>query len=165
LRRLSHEEYAVATLLASEGHTVRSLADGRGAGPVADLEVCGSGVEVKSWQSLAERGGRPPSSRSVLNKLLKASDQAPRVVLYAKGSGLLAAEARRGVDMYSAGMGRSPGSRLRAVRVVGDGFDLSWARRPDLRLAPERDPARPRPGAHAAERRNSKRWPRPELGL
>jgi hypothetical protein len=165
LRRLSHEEFAVATLLASEGHTVRSLAEGRGAGPVADLEVCGSGVEVKSWQSLAERGGRPPSSRSVLNKLLKASGQAPRVVLYAKGSGLLAAEARRGVDMYAGGMGRSPGPPLRGLRVVGDGFDLSWVRRPDLGPAPERDPARPRPGAHGTERRGSERWRRRELGL
>ncbi len=165
LRRLSHEEFAVATLLASEGHAVRSLAEGRGAGPVADLEVCGSRVEVKSWQSLGERGGRPPTSRSVLNKLLKASGQAPRAVLYAKGSGLLASEARRGVEMYAGGLGRPPGPGLRGVRVVGDGFDLVWTRRPGLRLAPANDPGRSRPAAGRTERRRSERRPWPDLGL
>ena len=164
LRRLSHEEFAVATLLASEGHAVKSLAEGRGGGPVADLGVCGSYVEVKSWQSLGERGGRPPTSRSVLNKLLKAADQAPRVVLYAKGSGLLASEARRGVEMYAGGLGR-PGPRLRGVRVVGDGFDLSWNRRPGLRLAPGNDPGRSRRAAGDTERRGSEHRRRPDLGL
>jgi hypothetical protein len=164
-RRLSHEEFAVATLLASEGHTVRSLPENRGVGRVADLDVCGSEVEVKAWQSLAERAGRPPTSRSVLNKLLKASGQAPRVVLYAKGSGLLASEARRGVELYAGGLDRRGGRSLSGVRVVGDGFDLSWTRRPGLRPAPAREPGRPRHPEVGTERRGSERRPRPDLGL
>jgi hypothetical protein len=138
-RRLSHEEMAVAGRLASEGHLVRSLPEGRGRGRVPDLDVCGVAVEVKSWLSLAERNGRPPGPRSVLNKLIQAAGQAPTVVLNGFGSGLTASDARRGMARYSA---RPEGWMLSSVRVLGDGFDLAWSRRPDL--APGRARARVR---------------------
>jgi hypothetical protein len=122
-RRLSHEEYAVAALLAGEGHDVRSLASRRGGPRTPDLEVCGRGVEVKSWLPVADRGGRPATSRSVLNKLLDASDQASACVLYGRGSGLSASTARAGVSLFATRSGRD---RPTDVRVIGDGFDLSW---------------------------------------
>jgi hypothetical protein len=172
VRRLRHEELAVATLLAAEGHSVSSIAERRGVGPVADLSVCGTGVEVKSWQSLADRGGRPPDHRSVLNKLLKARSQAARVVLYARGSGLRPSEARRGMDLYArkavelypgdTGGPRRP--RLCAVRVVGDGFDLSWSRRPSLRVEPDADRGSRR-GSPRLLRPDPERRRLPGLGL
>jgi hypothetical protein len=128
-RRLSHEEMAVADRLASEGHLVRSLPAGRGRGRMADLDACGTAVEVKSWLSLAERDGRVPNARSVLNKLIDAGRQAPTAVLNGYGTGLTAGAARRGMALYAARPGTGP---LTSVRVLGDGFDLAWTRRPEL---------------------------------
>jgi hypothetical protein len=138
-RRLSHEEMAVATRLAAEGHRVRSLSEGRSRSPVADLEACGVPVEVKSWLSLAERGGRAPTPRSVVNKLLDAGRQAPAVVLNGYGSGLTAGVARRGMALYAA---RPDAGSLTSVRVLGDGFDLAWARRRQIGFDREVGPGR-----------------------
>jgi hypothetical protein len=152
-RRLSHEEMAVANLLASEGHDVRSLSDGRGRGRMADLDACGVPVEVKSWLSLEERHGRAPSPRSIFNKLIDAGRQAPTVVLNGYGTGLTAGSARRGMALYSARPATGP---LTSVRVLGDGFDLAWTRNPELEMSPS--PARtqgvlePRRGRSVAER-------------
>ncbi len=130
-RRLSHEEMAVADRLASEGHHVRSLPERRGRGRVADLEACGVAVEVKSWLSLTERNGRAPSPRSILNKLVQAGRQAPTVVLNGYGTGLTVGAARLGMALYSA---RPDAGLLSSVRVLGDGFDLAWTRRPELAI-------------------------------
>ena len=119
----------MAGLLAAEGHDVRSLAESTTRGRVPDLEVCGSGVEVKSFRSLPERDGRAPSALGVLNKLIDASGQARSVVLVGHGSGLTEATVRRGVARYAADPDRC---RLDSVRTVGDGFDLTWVRQPAL---------------------------------
>ena len=130
-RRLSHEEYAAAAQLAAEGHDVRSLRDGRGRGRTADLEACGSKVEVKSFLPLEEREGRVPSARSVLNKLLDAGRQAGSVFVNAQGSGLTASAARRGLAMYGA---HPRGGELATIRVMTGDFDLTWTRTPDRNL-------------------------------
>jgi hypothetical protein len=128
-RRLSHEEVAVARQLASEGHEVRSLATRRGGGRTPDLLVCGAPVEVKSWLSRDERGGIPPGARSVVNKLIQAEGQAAVVILNGRGSGLRATEAEAGMRIYS----RLPHrANVAAVRILGDGFDLAWARQASL---------------------------------
>lgn len=151
-RRLTHSEYAVAVQLAAEGHRVRSLPDRRGAGRVPDLDVCGTGVEVKTWLPPEDRSGRPPTARSVFNKLADARGQGATAVLWAKGSGLQALDAQRGVELFAAS-GRFGG--ITTVRVLGDGFDLAWGRPPDLGVTartstPGRPPGRP-PAPAAAE--------------
>lgn len=135
-RRLSHEEYAVARLLAGEGHDVRSLAESRRGGRCSDLLVCGTPVEVKSFIPLSERR-REPTPQSVLNKLLDAGGQASHVVLVGTGSGLSPSTARRGLARYSVGDRAVP--RLTSVRVVGDGYDLAWRRHPGIDLRPRPD--------------------------
>lgn len=146
-RRLSHEELAAAVLLAGSGHTVRSLAESRRGGRKADLDVCGTSVEVKSFLPIAERG-RPPSPQSVFNKLIDAAGQADAVFLYGRGSGLTAATVRSGLARL-ADEGRA--ASLSAVRVVGDGFDLAWMRGPGI--------------THRLRDLPHCRPPRPELGL
>lgn len=131
-RRLSHEEYGVAQLLALEGHDVRSLPESRRAGRRADLLVCGSRVEVKSFAPSEERR-RDPTPQSVFNKLVDASGQAPHVVLVGAGSHLTAATVRRGLARYAAN--RPPVPPLASVRAIGDGYDLGWSRRPGVELA------------------------------
>ena len=125
-RRLSHEELAVAVLLAGEGHRVVALAERRGNGPVADLEVCGRPVEVKSFLTLDDRKGWAPTERSVCNKLRSGRSQAPTVILDGRGSGLTEMTAREGVAGF---VGRGRLGRITGIRVVGDGFDLSWTLR------------------------------------
>jgi hypothetical protein len=133
---LSHEELAVARVLAAEGHDVRSMREGRGRGPVADLSVCGKQVEVKSWLPSDERDGRAPTPRSVFNKLMSASRQADVVVLNGRGSGLTDGTVRRGIVLYSS---REAARGVSTVRVLGDGFDLTWSRVPGLAREVARD--------------------------
>jgi hypothetical protein len=148
-RRLTHEEYAVAEQLSSEGHDVRSLAERRGRGRTADLLVCGSPVEVKSWHSLEERDGIPPGARSVANKLIQAEGQAAVVILNGRGTGLSAKDAEAGMRLYAR---RPHRAHIAAVRVLGDTFDLGWACQPSLR--------RDRRGPAARDR-----WPGPVAGM
>jgi hypothetical protein len=124
-RRLSHPEFAVASLLASEGHQVYALPERRGPGRTADLLVCGMPLEVKSWLTRQERGGIAPGSDSVLNKLRQAEGQAATVVLEGRGSGLRLDATRAAMAEYAAARHRG---HVTAVRVLGDGFDLAWTR-------------------------------------
>ena len=118
----------MALQLASEGHDVRSLAARRGRGRTPDLLVCGAPVEVKSWLSREERG-RSPGARSVVNKLIQAEGQAAVVILNGRGTGLGAADVEAGMRIYS----RLPRrAHVAAVRVLGDTFDLAWARSASL---------------------------------
>lgn len=153
-RRLSHEEHAVARLLAAEGHEVRSVRESHTGGRTADLEACGRPVEIKSYERAEFRGWRRPSPQSVHNKLVSGAGQADVVVIVGFGSGLTEATVRRGLARYNLD---PRGTSLTTVRAVGDGFDIAWSRRRGLGRdpgtgararppAPDRGPAgRPRP--------------------
>jgi hypothetical protein len=148
-RRLTHEEFDVARQLVGEGHEVRSLAERRGRGRTPDLLVCGSPVEVKSWLSLEERDGIPPGARSVGNKLIQAEGQAAVVIINGRGTGLSAKDAEAGMRIYSR---RPHRAHIAAVRVLGDTFDLGWARQSSL--------ARDRPGRAPRDQ-----WRGPDAGM
>jgi hypothetical protein len=133
-------------MLQSEGHDVRTVAERRGA-RTPDLMACGASVEVKSFQTLAERQGRPPSAEKVANKLLDARGQGAIAIVSAGGSGLGAAAARAGYGLFcdqaaSAGLGK-----VRAVRILGDGFDMSFKAVHDVRLARQALKSTARPAA------------------
>jgi hypothetical protein len=159
-------------VLVREGHDVRSLREVRGRGPTADLSVCGTRVEVKSWLPLDERDGRVPSARSVFNKLASASRQAGVVVLNGLGRGITPAVARQGMLLYDE-RGHSPeissAREISKVRVLGDGFDLAFARAPSLlrRRAHDRSAGRsvPSEGPLSAGDRVQERRPPLEQGL
>jgi len=143
-RRASHQELAVARVLQSEGHDVRTVAERRGA-RTPDLVACGASVEVKSFQTLAERQGRPPSAEKVANKLLDARGQGAIAIVSAEGSGLGAATARAGYGLFCDRAASTGLGKVRAVRILGDGFDMSFKAVPDVRLARQalRSAARP----------------------
>lgn len=140
-RRLSHEELAVARLLAQEGHHVRSQAEHRGM-RTGDLLACGTEVEVKSFQRRAP-GARQPSPASVANKLLDARGQGAVAVVWAQGSGLSAAQARAGYTLFSEVVARQGAGKLKAARVVGDGFDVSFRVQPSVRAPANSRPPKP----------------------
>ena len=122
-RRASHEELAVARVLVAEGHHVRTVPERAGARS-PDLVACGTSVEVKAFMGLEERGGRPPGPRAVANKVLDARGQGAVGVLWAGTSGLSQATARAGYALFcDRALGEGLG-RLRAVRVIGSGFDI-----------------------------------------
>jgi hypothetical protein len=141
LRRLSHPEFDVAQRLADEGHHVVAVPEIPGQGRAADLRACGTGVEVKSWLPLGQGRHQPPQAHSVVNKVLAADGQADVVVLNGRGSGLTALTARAGMAEYGSQPRSSP---IRAVRVVGDGFDLSWTRDQTVQRARPLRPNTPR---------------------
>jgi hypothetical protein len=132
----------VARRLADEGHDVRSLRESRGGGRRPDLAVCGTAVEVKSFASAADRPGSPPTDRSVYNKLVDASGQAPHVVLTGYGSGLTEATVRRGLARFTRS---GPSAALTSVAALGDGFDLAWTRSPVSERRPVPGRSRPAP--------------------
>lgn len=134
-RRVSHAELAVAELLAREGHHVRSLPEARGQGRMPDFLVCGVTVEAKCFESLAQRGGRPPTAASVANRIIDASGQGALVVLSGRDSGLSEAAVKSGYLLFrDQALARGLG-RLRWVRAVGEGFDISFDLVADLRAA------------------------------
>ena len=142
-RRASHEELDVAKMLVAEGHRVRTVAEGRG-GRSPDLMACGVGVEVKSFRSLDQRGGRPPSAEAVANKLLDARGQGAVAVIWGPASGLTEATARAGFNLFCQQALASGLGRLREARVVGRDFDVSLSAVAALRPAPRtRTPGRP----------------------
>ena len=133
-RRASHQELAVAMVLVSEGHDVRTVAERRSA-RTPDLLACGTSVEVKGFQNLSERGGRAPSPERVANKLLDARGQGSVAVIWGAGSGLTPVTARSGYDMFRERARQIGLGKMRAVRIMGDGFDVSFGMAPDVRLA------------------------------
>jgi len=158
-RRASHEELAVAKVLVAEGHRVRTVPERRGARS-ADLVACGTSVEVKAFQALAERGGKRPGSQAVANKILDARGQGAVAVLWGGESGLSLAAARQGYGMFcQRALDEGPG-RLRAVRMIGAGFDISFNVEIGLRAARQarldaRDHART-PSPSSGARRSSR---------
>jgi hypothetical protein len=134
-RRVSHAELAVADLLVREGHRARSLPDGRGRGRTPDFLVCGVTVEAKSFESLSQRGGRPPSAASVANRIIDASGQGSVAVLAGGESGLSEATVRSGYLLFCQQATAIGLGRLRWVRAVGEGFDITFDPVADLRAA------------------------------
>ncbi len=131
-RRASHEELAVAMELVAEGHRVRTVAERRGT-RTPDLMACGTSVEVKSFQSIEERAGRPPRPQSVANKLLDARGQGSIAVLWAGRSGLDQGTVKAGYSMFLQKALREGIGRLRAARVVGPGLAMSFNVVADMR--------------------------------
>lgn len=114
------------------GHQVRTVAERTGA-RTADLTACYTSVEVKGFQTLEQRGGRPPGARSVANKILDARGQGAVVVLRAGDSGLTKQTAQAGYALFCERAAQTGLGRLRAVRVLAKDFDLSLGAVADVR--------------------------------
>ena len=131
-RRVSWPELEMGRLLASEGHQVRAVADGRGRGRIPDFDVCGVATEVKTL--------RPGATSSTLaNALRRGRDQGEIVIVNASASGLARHWADRGVREFAA---EQRLGKISAVRVVGAGFGLSY-NRVDLIRAVQRRQVQP----------------------
>ena len=121
----SHSELAVGMLLAGEGHDVRTVSEEKGR-RTADMTACGIPVEVKAFDTFQQRRGRPPRAEHVANKLLDARGQGAIAVIWGRASGLTEAAARAGYDLFCSQCARSGLGRIRSVRLLGRGFDISF---------------------------------------
>jgi hypothetical protein len=139
-RRLTHEELAVARVLAAEGHDVQSQSDRPGMGRTGDFVVCGRETEVKTL-------GPKATPKSLANALIRAQGQGVDVVVDATKTRMhrlavdrgLAEFGRRRVAYVDARRleGRDPGPQIERIRVMGRGFERSY------RLAEARHAERP----------------------
>jgi hypothetical protein len=142
-------------MLVAEGHNVRTLLERKGA-RTPDLVACGTSVEVKAFQSLQQRDGRPPRPEHVANKMLDARGQGAVAVIWAGTSGLTQATAQAGYGLFCERAREKGLGRIRAVRVIGEGFDMSFKPSVDLSMA-RRAAATVRQSADAASGPRAKR--------
>jgi hypothetical protein len=126
LRRVDHEELAVGQLFGAEGHNLRSMPHLRKLGRQADWDACGWRVEVKS---LAGNEEGPPTAVDVANQILRGRGQGHLVTVYSTGSGLTQHQARRGLDLARERLDGFGWGGICGVRLVGDGYDLSFSAR------------------------------------
>jgi hypothetical protein len=131
---VSWPELEVGRLLAAEGHDVRAIPDGRGRGKIADFDVCGVATEVKTLSP----GG---TSSTLANALRRGREQGEIVVVNASVSGLTRDWASRGVREFATE--RRLG-KIKEVRVIGAGFELSYGRAELIRTVQPRHPDRGR---------------------
>lgn len=117
--RFQPRERRLADHLAGEGRTVVAVHDGYGReGRRPDAAVDGVEKEFKSLDAGA-------SNRTVKAALTSAKGQARAAVIDGRDSGLERPDADLGVRRF---LGSPYGDRLDAIRVVGDGYDLTWKR-------------------------------------
>jgi hypothetical protein len=133
-RRVSWAELEVGRLLAAEGHHVRAIPDARGWGKIADFDVCGVATEVKTLSPRA-------TSSTLANALRRGREQGEIVIVNASASGLARHWADRGVREFASE--RRLG-KIRGVRVIGAGFELSYSRADLVRTVQPRHPERVR---------------------
>jgi hypothetical protein len=117
--RFQPSERRLADHLAGEGRTVVAIHDGYGrAGRRPDAAVDGVDTEFKSLDAGA-------SDRTVKAALTSAKGQARAAVIDGRDSGLGRPEADLGIRRF---LGTPFGDRMDAIRIVGDGYDLTWER-------------------------------------
>lgn len=117
--RFQPRERKLADFLASEGRSVVAIHDGYGReGRKPDAAVDGVWTEFKSLDPGA-------SDRTVKAALTSAKGQARQTVIDGRESGLDRADADQGMRRF---LGTPYASRVDAIRIVGDDFDLNWKR-------------------------------------
>lgn len=110
----SHQEKAIADLLASEGKTVKSLLE-TNQGRTADAEVDGIPTEFKSLVI----GATNSTVKNLINSSIRRG-QARKIIIDARGSGLTEAEANLGLQRAK----NISRGKIDSVRIIGDGYDL-----------------------------------------
>lgn len=118
-RRFTSSEYRIAQTLARQGYHVVAVAESRVFRQKSpDAYVDGEPTEFKTLD--------PGATHQTVNDCLgRARNQAPNVVVDGRGSGLTEHDARRGLARF---VGAHAG-RARSIRVLGDGFETTLARR------------------------------------
>ncbi|MFE4055906.1 PrsW family intramembrane metalloprotease [Streptomyces sp. NPDC059096] len=116
-KAFNQKERKIADLLKSEGKKVKAQAESRESGVrTADAAVDGVQTEFKSLDPGA-------TSNTVKNQLNSAKGQARDAVLDSRGSGLDEEAAREGLGKF---LRNNPPGRMDNIRIVGDGFNITW---------------------------------------
>ena len=114
----SPKEKAVADTLAGEGKDVQAVPESKVPGVRSpDALVDGKPTEFKSLDPGATSG----TIKNQVSQSIKGGGQARDIIIDARGSGLDATEAARGLGR----VGGIAGGKLDSVRILGDGYDVS----------------------------------------
>jgi len=117
-RVLSAEEAEVATLLVREGRTVEALAEGTVR--TADFAVDGIATELKTVSRLSGKD----LSTSLARRILEGAGQASHIFIDGRRQAGLTEEIARRAAARAFGAD----ARIEAVRLLGDGFDITIPR-------------------------------------
>jgi hypothetical protein len=119
-RKFSGQERRIATLLANEGKNVTSLPEVEGQRN-ADATVDGVPTEFKTMEpDPSKQNADSATVRNQVNNSIRKGGQARNMILDARGSGLTAEEAARGIAR-AWGIARG---KIDSIRIIGDGFDI-----------------------------------------
>lgn len=119
-RTLSAQETAVANQLVAEGHTVEALAESDVR--TADFLVDGVRTELKTISNISS----PDPSGALARRILDGAGQASNIILDLRAqAGMTEELAQRAVRRA---FGADRASRLRSVRLLGAGFDVTVPR-------------------------------------
>ncbi len=111
------KEKRIAELLAVEGKHVKAKKE-RENQRTGDAEVDGVLTEFKT---LKPGHGKNSVVRNTINNSIRQGGQARHIIIDARGSGLTEIEAHRGLARAK----KITRGLVDAVRIIGDGFDLS----------------------------------------
>jgi hypothetical protein len=111
------KEKRIAELLAVEGRHVKAKRE-RENQRTGDAEVDGVLTEFKT---LKPGYGKSSAIRNTINNSIRQGGQARHIIIDARGSGLTKIEADRGLTRAK----KITRGLVDAVRIIGDGFDLS----------------------------------------
>jgi len=116
-KNFNPKEKRIAQYLADEGHTVKALPESTVEGVrTPDALVDGKPVEFKTLDPGATSG----TIKNQVNKSISGMGQARDIVIDARGAGLDATEAARGLDR----VGGITRGKLDSVHIIGDGYDV-----------------------------------------
>jgi len=114
----SPKEKAIADTLAGEGKDVQAVPESKAPGVRSpDALVDGKPTEFKSL----DPGATSATIKNQVSQSIKGGGQARDIIIDARGSGLDATEAARGLGR----VGGIAGGKLDSVRIIGDGYDVS----------------------------------------
>jgi hypothetical protein len=116
-RTFSPRERLIAEKLQSEGKHVMASVEGKGPGRSGDALVDGIQTEFKT----PDPGANGATIKNQINNSTRRGGQARNIIIDARGSGLIEAEAMRGLARAK----NITRGRIDSVRVIGYGFDIT----------------------------------------
>jgi|GEM_PF-4823327 hypothetical protein len=122
-RVLTTEEWIIARQLIREGRTVRALAESTSQGVrSADFLVDGIRTELKNISNISSRD----ISGALSRRIRDGAGQGNHIIIDARGQqGLTRADAERAIRRF---FGAETQGRVRQVRIIGGGFDITIPR-------------------------------------
>ncbi|MEG5016803.1 MULTISPECIES: CdiA C-terminal domain-containing protein [unclassified Microcoleus] len=117
-RAFGETERAIAEFLEREGKNVKALVEKTDGGRNPDAEVDGKFTEFKSLDA----GATSATVKNQINNSIRRGGQARDIIIDARVSGLIEAEAERGLQRAK----NITRGKIDSVRIIGDIYDITF---------------------------------------